>query len=37
MIARGEAAITPHLPVIERNVNASSTPSHTAHLFSGPS
>jgi len=37
MIARGEAAITPHLPVIERNVNASSTPSHTAHLFSGSS
>ena len=37
MIARGEAAITPHLPVIERNVNASSSPLHTAHLFSGPS
>lgn len=36
MIARGEAAIAPHLPMIDRHVNASSPSSlQTAHLLPG--
>ena len=36
MIAKGEEAIAPHLPIIERHVNSSSpSPLQTAHLFPG--